>query len=137
MPVADLRRRSIRLRRAHRAESNDVCEVRCVDEAKVRRAKRTMKSDASVEALAETFKVLGDPTRLRITDALSRQELCVCDLANVLGMSQSVVSHSLRALRQMRLVRYRRAGKIAYYALDDEHIASLVQEGFRHVTEQL
>lgn len=94
-----------------------------------------MKAASAVAALAETFRVLGDPTRLRIVYALSRAELCVCDLANVLGASQSVVSHSLRALRQMRLVRYRRAGKVAYYALDDAHIASLVAEGFRHVAE--
>ena len=85
--------------------------------------------------LAETFKVLGDPTRLRIVHALSRDELCVCDIATVLGVEQSVVSHSLRALRQMRLVRYRKEGKIAYYTLDDDHIAALVTEGFRHVEE--
>ena len=95
-----------------------------------------MKPPETVSALAETFRVLGDPTRLRIAFALSREELCVCDLATLLGVSQSVVSHSLRALRQMRLVRYRKAGKIAYYALDDAHIASLIGEGFRHVEEQ-
>lgn len=95
-----------------------------------------MKPPESVLALAETFKVLGDPTRLRIAFALSREELCVCDLAMALGVSQSVVSHSLRALRQMRLVRYRREGKIAYYALDDDHIRFLLGEGFRHVEEQ-
>lgn len=94
-----------------------------------------MKAADTVEALAETFRILGDPTRLRIVYALSRAELCVCDLANVLGASQSVVSHSLRALRQMRLVRHRRAGKVAYYTLDDAHIESLVAEGFRHVEE--
>jgi len=95
-----------------------------------------MKPAEAVVTLAETFKVLGDPTRLRIVFALSRDELCVCDLANVLGVSQSVVSHSLRALRQMRLVRYRKEGKIAYYVLDDEHIGSLLGQGFRHVQEQ-
>jgi ArsR family transcriptional regulator len=94
-----------------------------------------MKPARAVEGLALTFKVLGDPTRLRIVYALSREELCVCDLAAVLGMTQSVVSHSLRALRQLRLVRYRRDGKIAFYCLDDEHIQSLVTDGFRHVEE--
>lgn len=117
--------------------SHPTCDVRCINEPKVRRARRVMKSTDAVAALAETFRVLGDATRLRLVHALSREELCVCDLANVLGVSQSVVSHSLRALRQMRLVRYRKEGKIAYYALDDEHIASLVVEGFRHVEEQL
>lgn len=94
-----------------------------------------MKPAATVGALAETFRALGDPTRLRIAFALAREELCVCDLATLLGVSQSVVSHSLRALRQMRLVRYRKEGKIAYYVLDDHHIATLVEEGFKHVGE--
>lgn len=95
-----------------------------------------MKRPEAVADLAETFKVLGDPTRLRIVFALSREELCVCDLANVIDASQSVVSHSLRALRQMHLVRYRKQGKVAYYALDDTHIGTLLDEGFRHVEEQ-
>ncbi len=63
-------------------------------------------------------------------------ELCVCDLANLLGVSQSVVSHSLRVLRQMKLVRFRKEGKIAYYALDDDHIARLLEQGFRHAEER-
>lgn len=128
----------VRRRRAQydAADASDVCEVQCVDEPKVRRSRRTMKSPEGVSTLAETFKVLGDPTRLRIAYALSRDELCVCDLATVLGVSQSVVSHSLRALRQMRLVRYRKEGKIAYYALDDDHIGSILGEGFRHVEEK-
>lgn len=115
----------------------EVCEVEFVDEGKVKRVRRAMKSDEAVTTLAETFKLLGDPTRVRIAFALSREELCVCDLANLLGVSQSVVSHSLRALRQMKLVRFRKEGKIAYYALDDEHIAHLLDEGFRHVEELL
>ena len=106
-----------------------------MDEGKVRKIQRAMKSPEAVSTLAETFRMLGDPTRLRIAFALSREELCVCDLATALGVSQSVVSHSLRALRHMRLVRYRKAGKIAYYALDDEHIGLLLNEGFRHVEE--
>ena len=122
-------------RKRKQTRERDICEVRCVDELKVKRSRKAMKPTGTVQALAETFSLLGDPTRLRITYALSQQELCVCDLANVLGASQSVVSHSLRALRQMRLVRYRREGKIAYYALDDDHIRSLVEEGFRHVEE--
>lgn len=90
---------------------------------------------AAIGALADTFKVLGDATRLRIVAALADTELCVCDLALALGVSSSVVSHSLRALRHMRLVRYRKVGKIAYYALDDAHIAALLHEGLRHVQE--
>ncbi|MBK6587789.1 MAG: winged helix-turn-helix transcriptional regulator [Pyrinomonadaceae bacterium] len=96
-----------------------------------------MKTDAAFRLLADTFKALGDPTRIRIAFALSREELCVCDLANLLGVSQSVVSHSLRVLREMQLVKFRKEGKIAYYTLDDEHIEHLLDEGFRHVEELL
>ncbi|MCC6160355.1 MAG: winged helix-turn-helix transcriptional regulator [Deltaproteobacteria bacterium] len=96
-----------------------------------------MKSAEAIGLLAETFRILGDPTRIKIAFALSKEELCVCDIANLLGVSQSAVSHSLRTLRQMKLVRFRREGKIAYYTLDDEHIANLFDEGFRHVEEFL
>ena len=113
----------------------EVCEVEFVDERRVKRARRAMKSAEATALLAETFKVLGDPTRVRIAYALSREELCVCDLANLLGASQSAVSHSLRALRQMKLVTYRREGKIAYYSLDDDHIRQLLDLGFDHVGE--
>lgn len=115
--------------------NSDTCEVEFIDERKVKRVARAMKSAELVGALAETFKILGDPTRVRIAFALAREELCVCDLANLLGVSQSAVSHSLRTLRQMKLVRFRREGKIAYYTLDDEHITRLIDEGFRHVEE--
>src|SRR5574338_518567 len=113
----------------------DSCEVEFVDTAKVSSVRQIMKSAEAVTLLADTFRLLGDPTRIRITFALSREELCVCDIANLLGVSQSAVSHSLRSLRQMNLVRYRRVGKIAYYTLDDEHISNLIAEGFRHVEE--
>lgn len=116
---------------------SDSCEIEFVDARKVRRVRAAMKSIEAVAALAETFKILGDPTRVRIAFALAREELCVCDLANLFGVSQSVVSHSLRSLRQMKLVKFRKEGKIAYYTLDDEHIAHLLDEGFRHVEELL
>jgi DNA-binding transcriptional ArsR family regulator len=117
--------------------SSDTCEIQYIDERKVKRVSRAMKGQATIGMLAETFKVLGDATRIRIAYALSLEELCVCDVANLLGMSNSAVSHSLRALRQMKLVRMRKEGKIAYYALDDDHIGNLLQEGFRHVEELL
>lgn len=116
---------------------SDTCEIEFIDEQKVKRARRAMKTDDAVSLLAETFKILGDPTRVRIAYALAKEELCVCDLANLLKVSQSTVSHSLRALRQMKLVRFRKEGKIAYYMLDDEHITRLLDEGFRHVDELL
>jgi DNA-binding transcriptional ArsR family regulator len=83
--------------------------------------------------LAETFKALSDPTRLRIVSLLAGTELCVVDLSAALGMSQSAVSHQLRTLRDLRLVRWRRDGKQIYYALDDEHVADLFRRGLEHV----
>jgi ArsR family transcriptional regulator, lead/cadmium/zinc/bismuth-responsive transcriptional repressor len=116
---------------------SDACEIEFVDEVKVRRVRRAMKRGETVMALSETFKILGDPTRVRIAFALAREELCVCDLAHLVGVSQSAVSHSLRALRQMKLVKFRKEGKIAYYKLDDDHIAHLLDQGFAHVEELL
>ncbi len=90
----------------------------------------------AVAALADTFKVLGDPTRVRILDALSHGECNVGDLAALLGMSESAVSHQLRLLRGMRLVRPRRAGQLVFYALDDLHIVRLFAQGLEHVRER-
>lgn len=90
----------------------------------------------SVAALADTFKVLGDTTRVRILDALSHGELCVGDIAGLLGMSESAVSHQLRLLRGMRLVRPRRSGQMIFYALDDQHIVRLFAQGLEHVRER-
>ena len=88
-----------------------------------------------VTDLAETFRALGDPTRVRMLDALSHGELCVCDLAALVGLSESAVSHQLRLLRNLRLVRPRRDGRMVFYALDDRHIITLFRQGLRHVQE--
>ena len=96
----------------------------------------TKLSDQSMMALAETFKVLGDTTRVRILDTLSRSELCVCDIARVVGLSESAVSHQLMLLRGMRLVRGRRDGRMMFYALDDQHIVKLFEQGLKHVQER-
>ena len=92
--------------------------------------------EAAVAALAETFKVLGDTTRVRILDALARAEVPVCDLAELLGISQSAVSHQLRLLRGMRLVKSRRVGRHIYYVADDHHIVGLFERGLEHVQEK-
>ncbi|HUS20524.1 MAG TPA: metalloregulator ArsR/SmtB family transcription factor [Aeromicrobium sp.] len=89
-----------------------------------------------VTALADTFKVLGDATRVRILDVLSRRELCVGDIAAVLGLSESAVSHQLRLLRNARLVRQRRAGQMMFYALDDHHVIRLFAQAHEHVQER-
>jgi DNA-binding transcriptional ArsR family regulator len=90
----------------------------------------------TVEAIADTFRVLGDPTRVRILDALEAGELCVCDIASLVGISESAVSHQLRLLRGMRLVRPRRAGRLVYYAVDDQHILELLRQARTHVEEE-
>lgn len=124
------------MKKALKLDTNDdACEVNVVDARKITSVRRKMHSSDAVQLLAETFRVLGDATRVKIVFALSQEELCVCDLATIVGASQSAVSHSLRALRQMELVRYRKQGKIAYYSLDDEHIGRLIDEGFDHVRE--
>jgi ArsR family transcriptional regulator len=88
-------------------------------------------------SLAETFKVLGDVTRVRILNAIAHTELCVSDIADILGLSESAVSHQLRLLRGMRLVRPRRAGQQIFYTLDDHHIEGLFKQGLEHVQERL
>ena len=98
--------------------------------------RRKALSDASAAALAETFRALGDLTRVRMLDALARSELCVQDLAARLNLTESAVSHQLRLLRNMRLVRTRRAGRMVFYALDDQHIVGLFEQGLEHVEER-
>ena len=97
--------------------------------------KTALLSDSSALSLAETFKVLGDVTRVRILDAISRTELCVGDIAQLVGLSESAVSHQLRLLRDQRLVRPRRAGQMIFYALDDDHIRQLLDQSRRHIEE--
>jgi DNA-binding transcriptional ArsR family regulator len=106
------------------------------DAARMARVQGSLIGPAQIDALAETFRALGDPTRVRILDALSRDELCVCDLAALLGLGASTVSHQLRLLRHLRLVRARRDGRLVYYALDDHHIVALFHQGLRHVDER-
>jgi len=113
----------------------DACDVFVADAARVARVRAAMIGTRQVDRLAETFRALGDPTRVRILDALSRDELCVCDVATLIGVSESAVSHQLRLLRSLRLVRARREGRMVFYALDDDHILTLFEQGLRHVAE--
>src|SRR5262245_35665516 len=119
-----------------RSAVDGTCDVFHLDPAKVSALKTRLLSDSSVGALAETFRVLGDITRVRILDALSRSELCVCDIARLLSLSESAVSHQLRLLRGMRLVRPRREGRMMFYTLDDQHIVRLFEQGLEHVEER-
>jgi DNA-binding transcriptional ArsR family regulator len=113
----------------------DACDVFHIDPARVAHLRDALIAEGPVQALAETFRVLGDPTRVRVLDALSHGELCVCDLAAVLGLSQSAVSHQLRLLRNIRLVKPRREGRIVFYSLDDQHIISIFKQTLQHVHE--
>jgi ArsR family transcriptional regulator, lead/cadmium/zinc/bismuth-responsive transcriptional repressor len=112
------------------------CEAPHLDSAASAARRQRLVSSSAVETLAETFRILGDPTRVRILDVLASGELCVCDIADLVGMSESAVSHQLRLLRGMRLVRPRRAGRQVFYTLDDQHIMSLFQQGLKHVLEE-
>jgi ArsR family transcriptional regulator, lead/cadmium/zinc/bismuth-responsive transcriptional repressor len=99
------------------------------------RAARAIHDNETLMGLSEIFKMLGDVTRLKICLALSRHELCVSDIAKVLDLTESAVSHQLRIMKAMRLVTYRREGKMTYYMLDDEHIEELIQMAVKHVAE--
>ncbi len=113
----------------------DVCEIKSVDKAKVTSILKEMLTDDEARNLSETFRVLADPTRSKIIYALLKTELCVCDIASILNISVSAVSHQLRLLRNMRLVKYRKEAKMVYYSLDDKHISKLFNEGLKHIRE--
>ena len=116
--------------------SFDTCQVKHLNLKKVRELRKSLLPYTTLQNLAETFKVLGDPTRLNIIHLLSKEELCVCDLASLLGITNSLVSHQLRILRNLRLVKVRREGQKAFYSLDDDHIRHLFNEGLIHVSER-
>lgn len=101
----------------------------------VESALRAVGDQELITSLSEIFKVLGDPTRLKIIMALADEELCVYDIAEVLGVSESAVSHQLRMLKTMRLVKQRKDGKLVFYTLDDEHIEDLIRVASRHISE--
>lgn len=109
------------------------CAETIINEDKVRQAQQVLLDGLSATHLAATFKALADPTRVRIVSILAQTELCVCDLAATLGMTQSAISHQLRLMREMRLVKSRKEGRMVYYALDDEHIRDLFQRGLEHI----
>ena len=111
------------------------CDVFHDHPATIAAVRRQLLREEAGAALAETFKVLGDLTRVRLLDALVHAELCVCDLAALLDLTPSAVSHQLRLLRGARVVRARRRGRRVFYTLDDQHIAGLLRQGLRHVEE--
>ncbi|MDK9708317.1 MAG: metalloregulator ArsR/SmtB family transcription factor [Desulforhopalus sp.] len=113
----------------------DICQIDHVDQDRVARAQARMHDARTIAELAEIFKVLSEPTRVRILQALSTEELCVCDIAAVVETTTSAISHQLRILRTTRLVKSRKDGKMVYYSLDDDHVRNLFEEGIRHLKE--
>ncbi len=113
----------------------ETCSFLCVHEDVVAHVQNSLPPLQQLEALAELFKNFGDPTRVRILYVLLEAEVCVCDLAKLLGMTQSAVSHQLRLLKQARLIRARREGKTVFYSLADDHVAALLMQGMEHVCE--
>ncbi|MBW1711108.1 MAG: winged helix-turn-helix transcriptional regulator [Deltaproteobacteria bacterium] len=113
----------------------DGCQVRMIHLDRVKRARDEAIPEKEMRRLALIFKALSDPTRLQITLALQGGEMCVCDLAAMLNISESAVSHQLRHLRDLALVKTRRDGQMLYYSLDDDHVADLVKIGLNHVRE--
>lgn len=112
------------------------CGVIKTHEEIINKVKEKMPKEETLYDLAELFKVFGDSTRIRILYVLFADEMCVCDIASLLGMSQSAISHQLRVLKNARLVKGRRSGKEMYYSLDDEHISMIFDSGLAHVEER-
>jgi len=111
----------------------DRCDITCIHEEAVAEVRQQMLGEDEVQSLADTFKTLADPTRVKMLFALLNRELCVCDLAAVIGASDSAVSHQLRILRTQKLVKFRRDGKIMYYSLTDNHISTLFKQAIEHI----
>lgn len=111
------------------------CDVTVIHEEIVNQVINQLPSLEEIDKMSKLFKVLGDNTRLKIINALLKTEMCVCDISYLLNMSQSLISHQLRVLKDARLVKYRRSGKVVYYSLDDEHIEVIVKYALEHINE--
>lgn len=112
------------------------CDCNVIHQEVVDKAKENIPKQERIHELAQFFKVFGDPTRLKILSALFEFEMCVCDMATLFNMTQSSISHQLSVLKQARLVNYRRAGKVVYYRLDDQHIQQIFDQGLTHIRER-
>ena len=111
------------------------CEYLCVQQEVVDRVNREMPEEELLFDLAELFKIFGDSTRVKILFVLFEAEMCVCDIAQLLGMTQSAISHQLQVLKKSKLVKYRREGKTVFYTLADSHVRTILDQGMEHITE--
>jgi DNA-binding transcriptional ArsR family regulator len=116
-------------------ENIDRCDCNTIHEDVIFMVKQKMPQDETLMDLADLFKMFGDSTRVKILCALQLSEMCVCDIAVLLGMTKSSISHQLRSLRQTKLVKHRKEGKVVYYSLDDEHISGIFAQGLAHICE--
>ena len=114
---------------------DEFCSCDIVHNNIIEMVKQKMPQEEMLYDLAELFKVFGDTTRVKIISALFEAEMCVCDIAELLSMTQSAISHQLRVLRQARLVKHRKEGKVVFYSLDDEHIKTIFNQGLEHILE--
>lgn len=112
------------------------CDCEVIHEDIVNLVKEKMQDEENLYDLAELFKVFGDSTRIKILWALDEAEMCVCDIAALLNMTQSAISHQLRVLKQANLVKNRKEGKVVYYSLDDEHVKQIFDQGLVHINEK-
>ena len=119
----------------HENLEDAVCGILCVHHELIDKYANQLITLDRANSLSELFKTLGDPTRIRIMDVLAKSEFCVCDLAELLGLSQSATSHQLRVLRNNDLVKYRREGKMVYYSMHDSHVSELYRQGLEHIDE--
>lgn len=126
----------MKIRKSKDVGDIEVCNCVEVHKDCVSCVKENMLQDEIFTRMAELFKVFGDYTRIKIIYALFKKELCVCDIAEVLGMSQSSISHQLRVLKSARLVKFRKEGKVVYYSLDDEHVGNILNTGLSHVEHE-
>jgi DNA-binding transcriptional ArsR family regulator len=113
----------------------EICTCSTVHEDVVEKVRASIPKEETLYDLAELFKVFGDSTRIRILCVLFETEMCVCDIAALLNMTQSAISHQLRVLKNARLVKYRKEGKVVYYSLDDEHVKQIFDQGLIHIKE--
>ena len=114
----------------------DKCDCTGIHEDVVAEVRRRLPEEEDLLDLADLFKVFGDSTRVKILCALWESELCVCDIAALLGMTKSAISHQLRVLKQSKLIKNRRDGKVVYYSLDDDHVKNIFSQGLTHISER-
>lgn len=117
-------------------EEINLCETPHFNAEAIVSVKKSMPNENYIVEISEIFKLISNPTRLKIVLAIMAQELCVCDISNILNLSQSAISHQLRVLRGARLAKYRKQGKMVYYSIDDDHVSSMIKMALEHISHK-